>query len=65
MNLSETLAYLRNKVDSINTTLSEDKGHLDHPEDLVFLSGVNGANRAMQSIADTVANPEKFFNKSL
>jgi len=59
MNLSETLAYLRNKVDKINTTLSEDKGHLDHPEDLIFLSGTDGANRAVQSMSDTVSNPEK------
>ena len=59
MNLSETLAYLRNKVDSINTTINEDKGHLDHPEDLIFLRGTQGANQAVQAMADTVAKPEK------
>ena len=59
MNLSETLAYLRNKVDSINNVVTEDKGHLDHPEDLIFLRGTQGANQAIQAIADTVAKPEK------
>ena len=59
MNLSETLAYLRNKVDSINAPINEDKGHLDHPEDLIFLRGVQGANQAIQAMADTVSNPDK------
>ena len=59
MNLSESLALLRNKVDSINHVITEDKGHLDHPEDLIFLRGVNGANQAVQAMADTVAKPEK------
>lgn len=59
MNLTETLAYLRNKVDAISTVINEDKGHLDHPEDLIFLRGVNGANQAVQAMADTVAKPEK------
>ena len=59
MNLTETLAYLRNTVDSISNVITEDKGHLDHPEDLIFLRGVNGANQAVQAMADTVAKPEK------
>jgi len=59
MNLAETLAYLRNKVDSINAPINEDKGHLDHPEDLIFLRGTQGANQAIQAMADTVAKPEK------
>ena len=59
MNLSESLALLRNKVDDIINVITEDKGHLDHPEDLVFLSGIDGANRAIQSMSDTVSNPEK------
>ena len=59
MDLTETLAYLRNKVDSINNVITEDKGHLDHPEDLIFLRGVQGANQAVQAMADTVAKPEK------
>jgi hypothetical protein len=59
MNLSESLALLRNKVDSINNVITEDKGHLDHPEDLIFLRGVNGANQSVQAMVDTVAKPEK------
>lgn len=59
MNLSESLALLRDKVDNIFNVITEDKGHLDHPEDLIFLRGVDGANHAVQAIADTVANPEK------
>lgn len=59
MNLSETLAYLRNKVDNIINNITEDKGHLDHPEDLIFLRGVGGANQAVQAMTDTVANPDK------
>lgn len=59
MNLTETLAYLRNKVDAISNVITEDKGHLDHPEDLIFLRGVQGANQAVQAMADTVAKPEK------
>jgi len=59
MNLSEALALLRNKVDNITNVIAEDKGHLDHPEDLIFLRGTQGANQAIQAMADTVANPEK------
>ena len=59
MNLTETLAYLRNTVDSISNVITEDKGHLDHPEDLIFLRGTQGANQAVQAMADTVAKPEK------
>lgn len=59
MNLTETLAYLRNTVDSISNVITEDKGHLDHPEDLIFLRGVGGANQAVQAMADTVSKPEK------
>lgn len=63
MNLTETLAYLRNKVDAISTVITEDKGHLDHPEDLVFLGGSQGASRAVQAMVDTVSNPEKITIK--
>ena len=40
-------------------SLREDKGHLDHPEDLIFLEGSKGASRALRSIIDTVKNPHK------
>jgi len=38
--------------------LSEGKGHLDHPEDLVILSDVAGANQAISSILATAKNPK-------
>lgn len=55
MNLAETLALLKSKIDKLS--INEDKGHLDHPEDLIFLSGSEGANRAIQSTIATVNNP--------
>jgi hypothetical protein len=55
MNLSEELALLTAKID--NLSINEDKGHLDHPEDLIFLGGSEGANRAVQSTIATVNNP--------
>jgi hypothetical protein len=59
MNLSESLASLRNKLESLAVpSLTEDKGHLDHPEDLVFLGDVTGANRAVDAIVKTVSNPK-------
>jgi len=38
--------------------LREGKGHLDHPEDLVILSDVAGANQAISSILATAKNPK-------
>jgi hypothetical protein len=55
MNLSESLAILKSKIDKLSVT--EAKGHLDHPEDLIFLDGTQGANRAVQASVDTVKNP--------
>ena len=55
----EQLRELYNKITILNTVITEDKGHLDHPEDLIFLRGVQGANQAVQAMADTVATPEK------
>ena len=57
MNLSESLRQLAEKIDDINTIV-EGKGHLDHPEDLVFLGGSQGASRAVNSIVNTVKNPK-------
>ena len=37
--------------------LTEAKGHLDHPEDLIFTDGTAGANRALSAFADTVNKP--------
>ena len=56
MNLTEELALLKNKLDKLSIT--EDKGHLDHPEDLIFLGGSAGANRALQSSIATAKNPK-------
>jgi len=54
MNISE---YLRTLSDKFELIINEDKGHLDHPEDLVFLNGTNGANRAIKAAQLTVQNP--------
>jgi hypothetical protein len=56
MNLSESLSILKSKIDQI--LIYEAKGHLDHPEDLIFLDGTQGANRAVQASVDTVKNPQ-------
>jgi hypothetical protein len=41
-----------------NDLLIEAKGHLDHPEDLIILLGVNGANNAINAIVNTAQNPK-------
>ena len=53
MNLTELSRKLKKLA-----TLSEDKGHLDHPEDLIFLGGSAGAKRALDAIVKTVRNPK-------
>lgn len=60
MKLSESLAHLRNSIIKIGQApkINEDKGHLDHPEDLVFLSDVSGATKALDAIIKTVKNPK-------
>lgn len=57
MNLTESLALLSSRIDQLSTVVTEAKGHLDHPEDLIFLDGTQGANRAVQASVDTVKNP--------
>ncbi len=57
VNLTESLALLSSKIDQLSTVVAEAKGHLDHPEDLIFLDGTQGANRAVQASVDTVKNP--------
>lgn len=52
--LRDTLEYY--DVDAY--ILSEGKGHLDHPEDLVILGDVAGANQAVNSIVATAKNPK-------
>jgi len=58
MNLSESLAKLKSQLDNIDrVVIKEAKGHLDHPEDLVFLNDEEGARQAIDAIERTVSNP--------
>jgi hypothetical protein len=57
MNLSESLSFLANKITELSI-LEEGKGHLDHPEDLVFLGGSQGASGAVDSIVKTAQHPK-------
>jgi len=59
--LTEYLRQLSNKLDKL--TLLEAKGHLDHPEDLVFLNGSQGAISAVDSIINTVKSPKEITIK--
>lgn len=57
------MSYLNQFLNWMSTVVDykfivEGKGHLDHPEDLVFLQGSFGADRAVQAIVDTVKNPK-------
>jgi Family of unknown function (DUF6267) len=55
MNLTESLRTLTDRL--IKIDLVEAKGHLDHPEDLVFLNDIAGANEALNNIVATAKNP--------
>ena len=57
MNLAESLSVLARKIDSLEI-IKEDKGHLDHPEDLVFLGDLEGAKRALDAMQKTVSTPD-------
>ena len=57
MNLAESLSVLSSKLLSLEI-VKEDKGHLDHPEDLVFLGDIEGAKRALDAIQQTVKSPD-------
>jgi hypothetical protein len=58
MNLSESLSLLAGKIDQLSSNpIVEGKGHLDHPEDLVFLGGSQGATNAVNAVINTVKNP--------
>jgi len=60
MNLTESIINLAKTLDKIaQPRIDEDKGHLDHPEDLVFLQDQTGMARALQSIIATIENPTK------
>jgi Family of unknown function (DUF6267) len=48
-----------NKLESLNETIvKEDKGHLDHPEDAIFIGGSQYAKAAVNAIVATVQNPD-------
>ena len=51
------ITELRNWYDTVNNVIVEDKGHLDHPEDAIFIGGSNYANKAIQEIQNTIQNP--------
>ena len=64
MNYSEYLRELANKITSINTPTQVfeeqelTKAHVEHPEDLIFHTGSQGANRGLQAIVDSAKNPK-------
>lgn len=43
---------------SAASVITEGKGHLDHPEDMVFLGGGSGAKQALDAIGNTIDNPK-------
>lgn len=54
--MSNDIRETINKLESV--LIREAKGHLDHPEDLVFLNGSAGASRAINAIMQTAQNPK-------
>ena len=55
--MTYSLSTLTQKLDEIASVIVEAKGHLDHPEDLIFLGGSAGANQALNAIVATAKNP--------
>jgi len=53
----DSLSTLTKKLDNIASIIVEAKGHLDHPEDLIFLGGGAGATQALNAIIATAKNP--------
>ena len=43
--------------------IKEDKGHSDHPEDLVLLRGLEGSNSALAAIQSCIKNPKNITIK--
>lgn len=56
---------IRATIDILNRlhVLKENKGHLDHPEDLVFIDGMAGARSAIAAIEQTISNPDSITLK--
>ena len=57
MKLNEQIRNLLNTISKIDV-VTEGKGHLDHPEDLVMTDGGAGAKRALDGIIATAKNPK-------
>jgi hypothetical protein len=55
--MSNEFRGLVEKLEKIN--IVEAKGHLDHPEDLVFLEGSKGASRALSTILAVAKKPKQ------
>jgi hypothetical protein len=49
---------LADKLELLESVLLEDKGHLDHPEDAIFIGGSQYADKAIKAIEATVLQPE-------
>ena len=54
--ITEEISRLVNKLKRLE--VFEAKGHLDHPEDLIFLNDMEGASRALENIIATAKNPK-------
>ena len=63
MNLTESLSILKSKMEELS--LFEAKGHLDHPEDLVFLGGSQGATNAVNATSLSTFSPSLYACISL
>lgn len=57
MKLNEQIRNLLNTFSKIDV-ITEGKGHLDHPEDLIMTDGTAGAKRALDGILATAKNPK-------
>ena len=55
--MSNEFRGLVEKLEKIN--IVEAKGHVDHPEDLVFLEGSKGASRALNTILSVAKKPKQ------
>jgi len=59
MLLSESLSFLADKIAQLSESKFErDPAHIDHPEDMVFLGGSQGARNAVNALISTVKNPK-------
>jgi hypothetical protein len=61
--MEQSLRGLRDTLDDLatvqeSTVIVEAKGHLDHPEDAIFIGGSSYAKTAVKAIVDTSQQPE-------